>query len=661
MPTPIPSQYQLGATFQSYILNSQQYWISQNPFPVPPVNFAGSPYGPVPTGPSNQEPSNPFTHCDPIGNLGNSVANFMNAFTDSVTNPVNTLVANFNTQNTMIDQLVLQPVLKASDGILGLSGATVTSKGKKFQLGKSSNSSSSTSLIAPKFISTSSQYTNSLIAQIQNSTSVEPVASVDTKKLFASLGVPFVSSAETMTDSLISKGIYVLSGSWVKEGALDMSCAKVLAGLLGGQDLCTAMTPYLSKPSGAFTVVITHKYPAPTAQDVQACEPPGTPLPTGSCSTDTTTVMVEDVLGVDASIDAILASFSFLKRQNLSFYVFWNQVPNPSLANSLALQSLGFTIQEVAVIFAVSKIDQIETCVIADPEGVLAYICNTDDTIVMKGPDGVDPNPSTSEIVDDIIAKALTPRPPTADGMPDNDNVPSMVLALMDPRKALNCPGLDNGSFESGLAQTVAAVDLGFDAANQVLGDAQASIIAAGNGITQILTLVQQYVNDNFPSPYLKCIYPGQGFETSLPLPRQALDAMRFVLNNQIGAIEQSLGVFDNIFSGILAGFCVTQSLVQGLLGPETSSALSSAVSCAAFELPWPQEIKDYLQCLLQIVNLVQRLIRGAINLIRSTFSLLQSLTLQFGLRAAQNLDTCAPLTVINAIAAIQAQLKALT
>lgn len=659
MPTPIPSQYQLGTTFQSYIQISQQYWISQNPFPLPPVNFAGSPYGPVPTGQSSQEPTNPFTHCDPIGNLGNSVANFMNVFTESVTNPVNTLVANFNSQNAQIEQLVLQPVLKASDGILGLSGATVTSKGKKFVAVKTS--SSPTSVIAPKFISTSSLYANSLIAQIQNSTSVDPVASVDTKKLFASLGVPFVSSAETMTDSLISKGIYVLNGTWVKEGALDMSCAKLLAGLLGGQDLCKVMTPYLSKPSGSFTVVITHKYQAPTEAEVAACEPPGTPLPTGACSTTTTTVMVEDVLGVDASIDAILASFSFLKRTDLTFYVFWNQVPNPSLANSLALQALGFTVNEVAVIFAVSKINQVETCVIADPQGVLDYICGTDDTIVMKGPDGVDPNPSTSEIVDDIVSKALTPRPPTADGMPDNDNVPSMVLALLDPRKALNCPGLDSASFESGLAQTVAAVDLGFDAANQVLGDAQASIIAAGNGITQILTLVQQYVNDNFPSPYLKCIYPGQGFETSLPLPRLALDTMRFILNNQIGTIEQSLGVFDNIFSGILAGFCVTQSLVQGLLGPETQAALSSAVSCAAFELPWPQEIKDYLQCLLAIVNLVQRLIRGAINLIRSTFSLLQSLTLQFGLRASQNLDTCAPLTVINAIAAIQAQLKALT
>lgn len=681
MPAPPVQIIVLPQQFIEYMDANKAYWIAQNPIPAP-LDFSGNPYPPVP--PEGTDPdvsANPWTHCDPIGGLGNALSNFVNAFATNVQNPVDALVTQFATQTQQINQLVNQPILKASNAILKLSNASVTVKSSI--LNTKPPNKPPTYMKLPPFATSSVLYTNSVLSQLAVTETTNKVGTLTTEQLFGSLGVPYVSSKADIEEALLKKNIFLLDGIWVKSGPVDLSCAKKLAFFLGGVDLCTKMQPYLTKPAGAFTLVITHKYQALVTEDTQACAPAPLHLPTGTCYvTGSSTVQVEDVLAIDASIDAVLANLPILQRSDLGIYVFWNEVPAPTLANSLALQNLGLTSQEVALAFSVGTSSQLQACVIVEPAIILDYLCNTNsDKVFLKGPDSVDPNPSTSDIVDDIVNKALTPPDNANNTLPDNDNVPALVLGAIDLKKTFRCQGAaQSDALNSGLSQAVGIIDAGFDAANGVLGSAQTSIAQAGNTVTQLVTLIQGYTN-GIPSSYTKCLFPGQGFELALPLPKALLDAMRFTLNNQFAEIEKQFSLFDNVFSGILAGFCVSQSLIQGAIGStgaqQAGIALSiigdaalargdtgditGGLSCSSFELPWPQSIKDYLDCLLQIFQIVQRLIRQSINLSRNSFSALQSLRVQFGLANAQNLNTCAPQTVISAIAALQGELKALT
>lgn len=655
-PTFTPTQYSLGVTLQAYMNQSIQSAKSSNPYPPPPTTFGGTGFGPVPT--AGQAPvaaANPFVACDPLGELANAIANFTNYYADNVSSPMSTVAAAFDSQVAQVDQLVNQPLLKASNSLLELSGANV-----KITVMQKPVKTNGQSVLQPKNITNSSAYANQVLTQLSSSSQNVPVSAINTEQLFASLGVPFATGKNATEDALATKGIYLVNGLWIQQGNLDLTCVKKLANLLGGVDVCTKLTPYLSKPSGSLTTCIVHAYQASSTSLLAVnCEPTVPVLPTGSCAPVDVVQDVEDVLAFDANIDSVLASFPDLKRSDLKVYAFWNQIPNTSQATTLLLQSYGYTLDEITTILSVGTTSTIVTCVIARPAEVLAYVCGVDDSQVLKGPDTVNPTPSTDSLVDDILARALAPRPPTDAGIDDRDNVAAMVLGLLDLKKTFQCPSVGPTGLESGLAQATASIDVAFDAANALLAGAQGSILGIGNTLSNLLTMVQQY-QYSFPGNFLQCMFPGQGFELSLPLPRSVLGGMQFLLNNQIATIEQSLGLFDNLFAGLLAGFCVSTSLIQGLAGPQAVTALSPSLNCATFELPWPDFIKDYMQCLLMIMQLVQRLIRGATGSLRQLLGTLQSLSLQFGANISHGMDTCNPAQVIGAIAAIQAQLAAL-
>lgn len=662
------SQYPLNPAQLAQQALNVKYAQSINPYPPPPVQFDGTPFPPPPAADAAPvDAANPFSACDPLGQLANAVANFTNYYADNVSSPMSTVSAAFDSQTALVNQLVNQPMIKASNSLLGLSGANVKAKNKQKPVIPNGQQ-----VLQPKNITNSSAYANGVLSQLSSSSQLLPVSAAGTEQLFASLGVPFATGKDGTEDALINKGIYIINGLWIPQGNLDLSCVKKLAMLLGGVNLCAKLTPYLSKPVGSLTTCIVHAYQASSlAIGILNCDTAVPALPTGSCAPTDVTQDVEDVLAFDASIDAVLASFPELKRADLKVYAFWNQVPNASQATTLLLKAQGYTNAEITTILSVGTSANVVSCVISQPDAILAYVCGVDDQQILKGPDGVNPNPGTDTIVDDILAKALNPRPPTDAGIDDKDNVPAMVLGLIDLKKTFKCPGSGiTAGLESGLAQATAAIDVGFDAANSVLAGAQGLILTAGNMLSNVLTMVQQYLG-NAPGNFLQCLFPGQGLELSLPLPRAVLDGMRFVLNTQIGTIEASLGLFDNLMSGVLAGFCISTSLVSGLIGPQAAAALGAAavavsaatdspISCAAFEIPWPSFIMDYMQCLLKIMQLVQRLIRGAIGSIRNLFSALQSLSTQFGFKISHGMDTCNPLQVINTIAAIQAQLTAL-
>ncbi len=663
------SQYQLNPAQQAQQALNIKYAQSLNPYPPAPVQFDGTPFPPVqPADAAPVDAANPFSACDPLGQLANAISNLTNYYADNVSSPMATVSAAFDAQTAAVNQLVNQPMIKASNSLLGLSGANV-----KISVLQKPVQQNGQQVLQPKNITNSSAYANQVLAQLSSSSQNVPVSSVGTEQLFASMGVPFATSKESTEDALINKGIYVVNGLWIPQGYLDMSCAKKLGALLGGTDICAKLTPYLSKPAGSLTTCIVHAYQASSLPlSVLNCEVPVPVLPTGSCAPQEVIQDVEDVLAFDASIYAVLASFPELKRSDLKVYAFWNQIPNASQANTLLLQSQGYTNAEITLILSAGTSGNVASCVIAQPADILAYVCGVDDQQILKGPDAVDPSPSTNSLVDEILAKALTPRPPTAAGVDDRDNVPAMVLGLIDLKQTFKCPASGpTAGLEDGLAQATAAIDVGFDAANSVLAGAQGLILTAGNTLSNILTMVQQYLGDA-PGNFLSCMFPGQGLELSLPLPRAVLNGMQFILNTQIGTIEQSLGLFDNLMSGVLAGFCISTSLVSGLIGPTGASVLGAAaslvsastdspISCASFEIPWPNIIMDYLQCLLKIMQLVQRLIRGAISSIRNLFSALQSLSTQFGFHISHGMDTCNPAQVINAVAAIQAQMATLT
>lgn len=640
--------------------------VAANPFPPAPTTFSGAAMPPLPT--DSITSANPFSSCDPLGQLANAVANFTNYYADNVSSPMAGVQSAFDAQTALVNQLVQQPLMKASDAILGLSGASV-----KISVIQKKVPPSNQQVLQPKNITNASAYANGVLSQLSSSSQTLPVSSVGTDQLFASLGVPFASGQSAVEDALINKGIYVINGLWIQQGNLDVSCVKKLAMLLGGTNLCAVLTPYLSKPAGALTTCIVHAYQASSVStNVLNCDALVPALPMGNCDPVDVVQDVEDVLAFDASIDAVLASFPGLQRSDLKVYAFWNQYPSVTQSNTLLLQSYGYTQDEITSIMSVGTTANIVTCVIAQPTAILNYVCGVDDQQVLKGPDGVNPSPGSDSLVDDIIAKALAPRPPAASGVTDNDNVPAMVLGLIDLKKTFACPGSGpTAGLSASLAQATSAIDVGFDAANSVLAGAQSFILTAGNTLSNLLTMIKQYLG-TAPGNFLSCMFPGQGLELSLPLPRSVLSGMQFILNTQIGTIEQSLGLFDNLMSGVLAGFCISTSLVSGLIGPQAAQALGQAaslvsaatdspISCAAFEIPWPDFIMNYLQCLLQIMQLVMKLIRASIGSIRNLLSDIQSLSQQFGFNIAKGMDTCNPAEVISTVAAIQAQMVALT
>lgn len=625
--------------------------------------------------PPSSFPSNigNYAACLVEGGLPEARAQFAAYYESNVNDPVREAAEDLFVAGPLLSLNFVQPAETQLDLILATATITGTAGGTSGSDTQTPSITTSDDVAAAITASLTGPGNVSIDPQTQTTTAAS--GSLTTSALLTSVGMPLANSRLTAEAALRQKGINFVNGIYLLPGITDMTCVREMYRVLGGNP-CETLLPYLSKPAGQFTFIITRKFTL-TFDIKQNCEPVVVPN-AGQCQGTPQVFTGEQVLGVDAGIDATLATYANLNltRDDLTFYVFWQEAPQVNSQNKQQMLQYGLTLTEIGSISVVeAPSDQFTVCNINDPVN-LVNLCSLypDDVgdIIQLGPDTLTVDPDSNEVFDELDKAISNPTPP--ENITDYDNSPLMAIGVIDPDKSFRCPAALTG-LEEGLQEAQDAVLEAYQFARNILLEIQGALRSVGNEATRLLSALEQYAADKFPGKMLSCMFAGSGFGLAFPIPRGAIDALQFLLNNVIGNLQDLLNLFDGLLTGLLGGFCLSATLIANTLGVGGnvpvggSSAVfenagtasfgfaTDSLSCAAFEIPWPDFVIDLLQCLLKILQMLQRMIDAAARFLQDLIATIRSfaLTFSFGIQAQ---DVCNNVALGATLTAIQQKLQ---
>jgi len=598
-----------------------------------------------------------YSDCSQPTSIASEMDQVLAYFDINVTSPLDELLAQYTADSAVVDEEFVAEFHKKNTELLSFSAGNINLE--------SLNSSGQT-----------------VVQQISSNT-------MTSQQLMDMLGLVDATDTASAEQVLRSHNVHIVNGLFLASGTLDLSCARQMVRLLSAQvqnplktcqatsstSECDLLTPYLTKGAGTFTLIITHKTTLETHKE-NLCASPDAPA--SVCDAQEPTTYIETVLGVDTSINSVLANNPTLTRDDLSLYVFWNEYTYPVTHSTLKFRSYGLTDAEIAAAITTSETGNLTSCIITDPNGVLEFCCNwPDDPVIANGPDGVDPDPGPDTLISALNNAMDTPPVANADApsyVDNHTNIPLLMLGTLDLNKTFSCRdslGDVFGDIEDAVQAGVNAVGGMFDKATAILDSSRGVLNGVHNKITNIVSMIEQYAR-KFPGSVIACLFDGAGFGLSASLPREVLDALQALLDFGVVNILGLLNNLMDLLFGLLQGFCISAAFIGNLTGEALGAAGATAASgvatdiasisgmeCAAIQVPWPAIIMDLLLCLMKLLNLIQRMINKAIQALRSLIATLQSLSLQFGLTLQRGLDTCSPAATLGALSAIKAQVAA--